>query len=70
MVDIQLLALPNPADPGFPAIVATFFAFWGGAVELLRTRSWRGVQEATFRSGFVATGIGLLVYLGSQVGRL
>ncbi len=56
-------SLPNPGDPGFPAVLATFFAFLGGAAELARSRSWERVQGAAFKLGFLATGAGIGFYL-------
>jgi hypothetical protein len=52
-------ALPSPGDPGFPAVIATFAAFFGGAFEYARGGSWEQVQEAAFRTGFGATGLGI-----------
>jgi hypothetical protein len=60
---IQLASsVPSPADPGFPAVLAMLAAFAGGAWELMRTRSWDGVQLQAFKFSFVATGAGICAY--------
>lgn len=62
-IELAATSLPNPGDPAFPAALATFFAFLGGAAELARSGSWERVQEAAFRLGFLATGVGIGFYL-------
>jgi hypothetical protein len=59
--------LPDPSDPGFATVLATLGAFVGAAVHLARNRTLGGIQLTAFMFGFVATGMGLMIYAGCVI---